>query len=196
MSVRLLKPNDFKVMLWKNGRGTTTELAREDGAEGMLWRLSAADVIEAGEFSSFPGIDRVLMLLEGQGFDLDFGSHGRASVHEPLTPVHFSGDWAARAENVRGPSRDLNLMLARGRAVAEVSVVRGGSNTRPLADRSLFLAIEGSLQIAMGPIERQLGAGELLVISDHTGGEVTISKATSLVRMDITLAQAERGRRN
>ena len=190
MRVRLVKPADFKLMPWKNGRGTTTELAREDDADGMLWRLSAADVIEAGDFSIFPGIDRMLMLVGGQGFDLDFGNNGRASVFQPLTPVRFSGDWTTRAENVRGPSRDLNLMLARGRAVAEVAVLREASAARPLADRSLFLAVEGDCQIALGPIEYALGAGELLVVSEHAGSAVTMSGATALLRMDITLSQA------
>ena len=186
MSVRLVKPADFKLMPWKNGRGTTTELFREDDAEGMLWRLSAADVIEAGDFSVFSGVDRVLMLLEGQGFDLDFGENGRASVFEPLVPVRFSGDWTTRAENVRGPSRDLNLMLAGGRAVAEVSVVRG-SAAAPLADRSLFLATDGSFRIAVGSSEYHLAAGELLVVSDSAGTEAEASGSGALARMDIAL---------
>ena len=187
MSVRLLRPADFKVMPWKNGRGTTTELAREDDAEGMLWRLSAADVIEAGDFSSFPGVDRILMLLEGWGFDLDFGAAGRAAVSEPLAPVRFSGDWTTRAENVCGPSRDLNLMLARGRAATEVSVVRGGVNARPLADRSLFLAIDGNARITIGSSDYNLAAGELLMVSDTAGIEGQVSGVGALVRMDIML---------
>ena len=189
MPVRLVKPADFKVMPWKNGRGTTTELFREDDAVGMLWRLSAADVIEAGDFSPFPGIDRVLMLLEGQGFDLDFGSHGQASVSEPLTPVRFSGDWTTRAENVRGPSRDLNLMLARGRAVAEVSVVRGRA-AGPLAKRSLFLAVDGGFRIVIGSQDHDLAVGELLVIADHVATDAVVSGSGVLLRMDIALQRS------
>lgn len=189
MSVRLLRPADYKAMPWKNGRGTTTELFREDDAEGMVWRLSAADVIEAGDFSVFPGIDRVLMLLEGQGFDLDFGSNGRVRVAEPLQPVRFSGDWATRAENVRGRSRDLNLMLARGRVVAEVSVVEGGPTTAPLADRSVFLAIDDEFRIVVETSDYTLGAGELLVVSDNAGLEARVSGSGTLARMDLSLHQ-------
>ena len=73
-----------------NGRGTTTELAREDAPDGtMLWRLSAADVIEDGPFSTLPGIDRILLLTEGEGFDLDFGTHGRVNSVEPLSSGAF-----------------------------------------------------------------------------------------------------------
>jgi environmental stress-induced protein Ves len=191
MAVRLLKPADFRAMPWKNGRGTTTELAREDDADGMLWRLSAADVIEAGDFSVFPGVDRVLMLLDGQGFDLDFGTNGRASVLEPLTPVRFSGDWTTRAENARGRSRDLNLMLARGRAAAEVSVVRDGPTAAPLADRSLFLAVDGSFQVAVRTSDHPLSKGELLVVSDEAGTEAAVLGSGALVRMDIALGRGE-----
>ena len=188
MRFRHLRPADFSVMQWQNGRGTTTELFRENDATGdLLWRLSRADVTESGPFSALPGIDRILMLLEGVGFDLDFGTHGYVKVTEPLVPVVFSGDWPTRAENVRGPSRDLNLMLARGRAAAEISVIRG-AGAAPMADRSVFLALDTSVRISAGPTERALGAGDLLIVSGAAGAVATVTGPGALVRVDIAIA--------
>ena len=186
MQIRHLGPADFNVMPWQNARGMTTELCRENDAAGQLiWRLSEADVKEDGPFSAFPGLDRILMLLRGEGFDLDFGDHGRAEVTEPLVPVAFSGDWLTLAANVRGPSVDLNLMLARGKASAEISVVRGAISA-PLTDRSLFLAIDSKFSVALASSVHGLEPGELLFVSDAAGAPATTEGAGVLVRVEIT----------
>jgi len=185
MQIRHLGPADFNVMPWQNARGMTTELCRENDAAGrLLWRLSEADVKEDGPFSAFPGLDRILMLLQGEGFDLNFGDHGRAEVTKPLVPVAFSGDWLTLAENVRGPSVDLNLMLAHGKASAEIAVVQG-ANSAPLADRGLFLAIDSRFSVALGSSLHGLEPGELLLVSDAAGAPATTEGAGVLVRMDI-----------
>ena len=110
-----LKPADGRRMPWRNGGGTTLELAVEPpGATletGFRWRLSSAEVGVSGPFSPFPGLDRWLLLLEGGGFEVDFGPHGRVALTEPLVPVRFSGDWSAAATLVDGPCLDFNLMV-------------------------------------------------------------------------------------
>ena len=188
MPARVLGPADFTAMPWRNGKGTTLELAREDDANGaMLWRLSSADVVEAGAFSPFPGIDRILMLTEGEGFDLDFGSHGRVAPVEALVPVHFSGDWTTRADNVRGPSRDLNVMVARGRAAASVGVHHDAIRTTALADRSLILALAGTFVVTFGSEESTLAQSHLLLVRGSRGRSATISGSGLLVQIDINV---------
>ena len=61
-------------MPWKNGGGTTAEIAAfPDGAgfNAFDWRISLAEVASDGPFSAFPGIDRTLMLVEGARLALD-----------------------------------------------------------------------------------------------------------------------------
>lgn len=187
MRVRLLGPDDFRSMPWRNGLGTTIEMAREDDAEGaMLWRVSAADVVEAGAFSLFPGIDRILTLIEGPGFDLDFSGHGRVAPVEPLRPVQFSGDWTTRAERVRGPSRDLNVMLARGRAAAIVRVHHDAAPTAQLADRSLFFCVAGHPGLSFGDAAFQL-VPNWLVMAEAAGSAAVISGSGTIIQIEITL---------
>lgn len=186
MPARVLDPADFTAMPWRNGKGTTLELAREDGVDGaMLWRLSSADVVEAGAFSPFPGVDRILMLTEGDGFDLDFGPHGRVAPVEPLEPVHFSGDWTTRADNVRGPSRDLNVMVARGQATAVVGVHRDAIRTTGLADCSMMLALAGTFIVTLGSQEFTLAQSHLLLVRGEKGRRATTSGSGLLVQIDI-----------
>lgn len=108
--IRHLRPADYRVQRWANGRGETVEIARADGPEGMLWRLSVAQVVEDGAFSLFPGIHRSLTVIEGPGFQLR--GEGLDLRADSLVPVAFSGDLAIRAEGVTAPSRDFNVMVA------------------------------------------------------------------------------------
>jgi len=114
-----LTPADYRAMPWANGRGVTTELIRRDDAQGMLWRLSVAQVTENGAFSRFPGIDRNLTVIDGPGFDLA----GARTLHaSPLKPVAFPGDVDIHATNVMAPAVDFNVMWARKAFTAEVQV--------------------------------------------------------------------------
>jgi environmental stress-induced protein Ves len=116
--IRHLTRADYKVQLWANGRGQTVELARADGPDGMLWRLSVATVSEDGAFSLFPGVDRELTVISGPGFRIE--GDGIALEARPFQPVAFPGDVPVRATGVAAPSEDFNLMVARGAGPAGV----------------------------------------------------------------------------
>ncbi len=183
--VRVLTPADYQVMPWRNGRGTTVELLRENDANGaLLWRVSMADVIEAGDFSKFPGVDRILILVEGAGFDLHLSEHGGPVEAKPLMPLRFSGDWDARAETVRGPSRDLNVMVARGQATANVSI-RTGSFDASLASRNLFFALSGNWSLQTGGETYTLAVEHALAVRDGAGQTLHGDGAGTLVQVDV-----------
>nr|WP_295888582.1 HutD family protein [uncultured Devosia sp.] len=194
MRSQLLGPDDFRSMPWRNGLGTTVEMAREDDANGeMLWRVSAADVVEPGAFSLFPGIDRILTLIEGPGFELDFPDHGRVVPVELLRPVAFSGDWATRAQTVRGPSRDLNVMTARERASAKVHVHRDAASSVHLGDRSLFFCLAGHPILTMADAAYSLDTGWLAVIYGSAESAGSLSAGGTVVQIDITFSAALAG---
>lgn len=112
--MRKFTPADYRVMPWKNGGGTTTELYVESGADGaFLWRVSIADVAVDGPFSTFTGYDRHIMAIEGSGMILDGGPDGPIEVNPKFVPRSFSGDWAITSRLISGPVRDFNLMSRR-----------------------------------------------------------------------------------
>lgn len=121
-----LTPRDYRVMPWKNGGGSTTELLiRPEGAtlaERFLFRVSMADVASSGPFSTFAGFDRHLVIVSGKGMTLSVG--GRTLALEPLRPVFFSGDDAASGALVAGPVRDFNVIVDRTRATASLLVLQ------------------------------------------------------------------------
>lgn len=112
----VIRISDCPEVAWKNGGGTTREIAVFPPGAGMddfLWRLSMARVERAGAFSSFAGVDRVLAVLEGtlrlSGPTLD------AVLDSDGAPLTFDGDIAIIGAPLAGPVLDLNAMARRGR---------------------------------------------------------------------------------
>ncbi len=101
-------------MPWKNGGGTTREVARVPETGDIEWRLSVAEVAGDGPFSVFEGLDRILVLLSGAGMDLHFDEPRHVERLRPLRDVKaFPGEAAVHATLVDGPTTDLNLMWRR-----------------------------------------------------------------------------------
>lgn len=116
--MRIIRAADCKVMPWKNGGGTTTEIAvAPEGASlgDFDWRISMAHVGQDGPFSSFPGIDRTLSVLTGNGIRLAFGDGETVSLDRATAPFFFAADRAVDGVLVDGAIDDLNVMSRRGR---------------------------------------------------------------------------------
>lgn len=186
-----LTPADGRLMPWKNGGGTTLELAVDPpGATletGFRWRLSSAEVGVSGPFSPFPGLERWLLLLEGAGLDLDFGPRGRVRLDDPRTPLRFSGDWPAAATLVDGPCRDLNLMVDPKAFRARMTALDlDAPAALPLGSAlTLLLVARGTASVpALG---LHLGSRHLLRVS-RGAGVLALAPGlggAALVRMDL-----------
>src|SRR6478609_7259380 len=120
--MRLLAPSEYRRMPWKNGGGTTWEVAvhpRDAPWTDFEWRVSIAGVASDGPFSTFPGIDRTLVVLEGSGMRLT--GIGEAPVDVRLHDVvAFAGEAQVDSRLLAGPTRDFNVMTRRGVVRAEV----------------------------------------------------------------------------
>ena len=103
---------------WKNGGGSTRELACWPPGAGMdsfAWRVSVATIARPGPFSAFPGVDRQIMLLEGDGVQLQAGAgQWQHALTQRWAPFAFSGKEPVDCRMLGGVSTDFNLMLRRG----------------------------------------------------------------------------------
>jgi uncharacterized protein len=128
IAVRIVRPDTHRVMPWKNGFGTTTEIAIDppdaDVGGRFRWRLSIADVESSGPFSAFPGYERTIMVIAGHGMDLAIGERPVQRLDRLFEPYFFSGDSAAECRLLDGPIRDFNLMVERSSLRSRVAVVR------------------------------------------------------------------------
>ena len=147
MPVRIIPAQDLVRTPWKNGGGTTAEVAVHPpgaGFEDFDWRISMADVAADGPFSTFLGIDRTLVLIEGRAVDLRVeGTERRLDADSPI--LAFPGEAATSARLVEGPVRDLNVMTRRGRLAHAVALTGPGVSHGPGA----WVALHGETRLAL-----------------------------------------------
>ncbi|MEA1648511.1 HutD family protein [Nitrospirillum sp. BR 11164] len=185
--VRLLPSASRPAQAWKNGGGVTREVARQDnGAGDILWRVSIAEVREAGPFSHFPGIDRVLAVLDGRLL-LDFDGGAASVLVTPDTAPHaFPGDVPVSGTPDGGPVTDLNLMVRRGAVRGALHRLPPGSSSpspNPTATRMLVAA--GEAQVTCGDETYTLGRLDALSFAPGATAPVLVHAAAACWLVDI-----------
>ena len=181
---------------WKNGGGTTREVAAwPPGAsvQDFDWRISVATIAADGPFSAFAGIDRVITLLAGDGVLLQ-GAGWSHALDEALAPFAFAGDEPVQATLLGGASEDFNVMTRRGRCQAQVLVVR---TAQPIAmdagTAGLLLAAQGDWQWQpqgnTAPIALPAGHGMWWAASKTQGRLVPLEgQKQSLAALQVTFS--------
>jgi len=177
MPITHLPADGYRRMSWKNGAGTTSEIAVSPAGarlEEFDWRLAIADLEHSGPFSSFPGVERLLMVLPPGEVTLAIDGTKRAL--QPLEVLRFAGESVVSA-SLAGPARDLNLMLRRGRVDAGMGAVTlEGERRLPLDGRlTVLCSIEGSVQIELGGERAALSQLDSAIVeSDDPEAEVMV----------------------
>ena len=153
MTLHVLRAEDRPPTPWKNGGGVTREIAAFPPGAGLDtfdWRVSMATVSDGGPFSIFPGVDRVLAVLEGE-LTLRFESGSTLDLSPASPPAAFPGDIPLEAETPSGLVIDLNVMTRRGRVRAAVTRVNfEGGRVVTAAWRTLILSLGGGLSVGHG----------------------------------------------
>ncbi len=111
---------------WKNGGGLTREVAASPAGAALAdfdWRVSTAEVRNAGPFSIFPGVQRTLCVLQGT-LALEVEGAPAVRLAAASAPHVFSGDAPAHARPGPEGVVDLNVMTRRGRFGARVAALR------------------------------------------------------------------------
>jgi environmental stress-induced protein Ves len=120
-----LTHSSYRRVPWKNGLGSTLEIATDAEAPGgaWTWRLSFADVPARAAFSPFPGIDRHIAVLDGAGMTLEHVGR-RIRVPREGEAYAFAGEDDVVGEPDGAGVRDANLMLDRSRWRGSLEIVR------------------------------------------------------------------------
>lgn len=190
-------------MPWKNGGGMTREVASgavqaplvpAEPEGGFDWRVSVADVDAGGSFSSFPGIDRVITLVEGDGMVLTVD--GTPHPVGPLSPFAFSGDAATDCRLEAGAVRDMNVMTRRGRATAHVRIVtvaaaRGAEMVCAAGETLLVMAVTEGIAVGR-PDRRETALGRLDSVRHEGPGPLTLRGDGTVAEIRITAAHRQR----
>jgi uncharacterized protein len=144
----ILRAADRSAVPWKNGGGLTREVAIYPPGSDLAsfdWRVSLAEVHQAGPFSTFPQIDRLMAVIAGR-LELSIAGRRPVTLSAESPPCDFAGDSPAYAEPLQAPVSDLNVMTRRGRCAAQLRRCR--------AETSLLLPVEAAttLLLALAPL--------------------------------------------
>lgn len=186
-SLRRLRPADYRVMPWKNGLGTTTEIAVHPpgaGLDAFVWRLSVADLLASGPFSTFAGYNRTLVQIEGAPMTL---SHDGGAAHRLrlFTPYAFAGEVGTFGALNPPPARDFNVMVRRDHARAEVrahDLAKGATASFGGEVAVLFAyVVRGAAHVDAGGEVSALIANETLVGADVRALAITAGEEGAVV---------------
>ncbi|WP_317205413.1 HutD family protein [Janthinobacterium sp.] len=140
---RLITHAELRAAPWKNGGGSTTEIAASPAGAGFDdfdWRISLATIARSGPFSIFPGIDRSLALVAGEGVALTLDGARRIALSAANPLLWFPGEAQVHAE-VAAATTDFNVMTRRSRCRHQLERVTAPAElTRRSPTTLLFLA--------------------------------------------------------
>ena len=123
--MRVQRFSEHRAMPWTNGKGTSYEVVSDrDASDHWSWRVAIAPVVQDGPFSSLTGVDRELVVIDGNGMVLDVD--GQSIKCLPNQVVQFSGDATTFARLVDGPVVDLGLMTLRSSVSGSMNVAHAG----------------------------------------------------------------------
>ncbi len=195
----LLKASAGRRVRWKNDGGWTTEIARDpaDSAAEFRWRVSIADIEADGPFSEFPDIERELILLAGNGIELDIGDEPPLRLGERFQRARFAGEAQVECRLIAGPTRDFNVMTRRGDVRAELLA-------RPLVGSMVLFAetdvvwivhaLSGRAEARAGDAEAAIEPGDTLRIDfGRDPGRVVIEGSGEIVLVKLSPADEHNG---
>lgn len=182
----VLRAAERVALPWKNGGGVTCDVARAPLAAGMGdfdWRVSIAKVNEAGPFSNFPGVDRLLAVLDGE-LVLSGASIPDTNLRCGDQPIGFSGDSSVVGEPHGGAVTDCNLMLHRGRFSGRMQWVTGSFNLAAASSGEIRLFVAAARSVlSVGSAVIQLKRHDGVVLPGHSSRRSRASTAGLLIQI-------------
>lgn len=153
---RYLPRAGYTLMPWRNGAGVTQEIAREPAhGEAFAWRLSLATIGASGPFSSYPGYERVVALVDGRGIRLIIKGAAAQVLAARGEHAVFDGGAATDCELLDGACTDLSLMVREPGRINAVTRYRiGGELAMPAAGDTLqaLFVLHGAIECRLrGP---------------------------------------------
>lgn len=173
MSLTIVREKDCIPVPWKNGLGITREIAifpAGSSADSFIWRTSVAEVNTAAPFSSFPGIDRNIVLLQGEGFTMTLDGEITHPLRVPFEPFAFRGEAKVDVALAAGATRDFNLMVRRDNARGSIGVWCEAKSYRVSEDVAMIYCARGQINIG-GEV---LHAGDTCLVTTPTPDYVTL----------------------
>ena len=174
--MQVIRRGDYAQMRWKNGAGSSLEIAASRvPSGGFTWRLSMAHIVQPGPFSNYDGYERVTALVEGAGFALRAAGAAELQFNAIGDCHAYAGSVPYSCELRDGPCHDLNL-IARPGLGASMSVLALAAGDTLIGEPSVdafVLPLNGRASVLAGESRVQLEACDTLCLA--AGEAVAVS---------------------
>ncbi|MGE7903233.1 HutD/Ves family protein [Peribacillus sp. NPDC094092] len=174
-SLKIIRKSEQITSLWSGGKTTQLAIYPEDGdysKREFNWRISTADVeVDESIFTHLPGIQRIIMILDGEML-LDHKGNHRVQL-QPFEQDRFDGGWTTRS---MGRVTDFNLMLAEG-CEGDLSKIHLNDgihsevlgNGQSMKRSEVYYCFKGKSRMSIDEKETiVLGQGDLVIVNmDH-----------------------------
>jgi len=181
MNINIKTPAQFKNVPWKNGKGTTTELAINEGGtlDSFDWRMSIASVAEDGLFSNFAGYTRNLTLIAGNGIDLHHYHNESSTTHSLkniLDVSVFDGGSATTGELHKGEILDFNVIVKTEKlSVETINTVTLNQISLEAGYEYFVYCLANKTKLINGEVINELPMGHLMHITELTDDNMQLS---------------------
>ena len=163
---RVLAASHARRVAWKNGLGTTLEIATDATHfdAPWLWRLAIADVPKTAAFSQYLRIDRAILLLDGAGLAL-IRDGVSMRVPDRGSALEFAGEEECIGVPTGVGVRDINLMMQRDHWRGSLELIAATHETRGdcvvvhAIDKAASITMHGRTAITLARGETFIGAG-------------------------------------
>ncbi len=162
MTPTLRRARDLLAVPWRNGQGTTRDVATQLGPDGaLLWQVSIAELVRDASFSDYAGYDRIFTPVLGAGIALSLDGGGLLPC-PLLAPFAFRGEARVECRLGGAPGRAFNVIAAQGRCQAQVQVLRlaAGQRIDPLVQGTGLLHCWSG---ALAAMDAEVQPGDTLI---------------------------------
>jgi uncharacterized protein len=152
--MEIIRFSEIRPEPWRNGGGVTREIASHPKAasaqdDAWDWRVSIAEVSKAGAFSKFPGMERVITVIDGELLLLTVD--GAEHPLEKYRPFRFSGEAESGSTLPTGNIRDLNVIARAGAFKGYTSIIElSKKRAHPVFEGQLAVLLEGKASVVPG----------------------------------------------
>ena len=166
MKLTHLPAAGFDIKPWKNGLGTTHDIiVAPQGADHDTFELRCAlsPIVRDNLFSAFPGVERVITLIDGQGLKLHFSDQ---TVSLTKHKAHrFDTGLTPMGKLVDGPVKVVNVMARRGVWDIRSCTVTGACDISIAKNEMGFVFALDAAGVASGQAQMRLAQHDALCSS-------------------------------
>lgn len=173
LDYRIVRHGSGEESVWKNGQGRSWSIGHSRGSNGHDhdWSVSIALVEGECEFSSYPGIDRTLGIIEGDGMRIRLGDR-EVLLTQDSQPFSFDGEANVFGDILHGRHvMDFNVLTLRSTCSHSSKRIRLVDEFIPASDADVLIAHVHSAAavIRVEGLNEELGQGDTLIVE---GGDI------------------------